>query len=319
MIQKMRNWLWSFLLLIWTTILVVSLLILFTAYYGLLLAFIMLLLAETIIFTYLWYKGEKKSLANENSDNRELDTDVTRINKSLAIAEKIQKHLLPRNLPQIPGLDVYVKSRPSDEIGGDFYQILNLPGATLLAIGDVAGHGLPSGMISIILDTLLHAFGELKPKDLLIEMNKILYKRIDPSLFSTLLILYWDHEEEKLMFSSAGHGYMLRFDDNRKILYARKSGGIALGMIPDIAPLIKEEGMVFLPGDTLVLCTDGITDMRNVQGETLGIQNFHKIVSSHAPLTSAKAVFDEISRDILSFASTTKQTDDLTLMVLKRI
>ncbi len=321
MIRKWRTWIWSFLLLIWTTAIAVSLVVLFTAYYGLLLAFVLLLLAETIVFTFLWYKGENTALSPEsNYSEKDILLDATRINTSLAIAEKIQKQLLPRNIPQIPGLDVYVKSRPSDEIGGDFYQVLSLPNATLLAIGDVAGHGLASGMISIMLDTLLHAFGpDLRPKDMLTEMNRILYRRIDPSLFSTLLLMYWDHEGQRLMFSSAGHGYLFHYSDQQKVLHARKSGGIALGMIPDIASHVREEGMVFLPGDTLVVCTDGITEMRNIQGDTLGIQTFRDIVSKHAPLSSAKIVFDEISQDILSFAGTAKQVDDLTLMVLKRI
>jgi len=246
--------------------------------------------------------------------------DAIRINTSLAIAEKIQRQLLPRNLPEIPGLDVYVKSRPSDEIGGDFYQILSLPNATLFAIGDVAGHGLPSGMVSIMLDTLLHAFGpDLRPKDVLTEMNRILYRRIDPSLFSTLLLLYWDHENQRLMFSSAGHGYLLHYDNGKNMLNARKSGGIALGMIPDISAHVREEEMSFLPGDALVVCTDGIIEMRNSHGESLGAEKFHHIVTQHAPLDSAQKVFDNVSQDILSFAGTAKQIDDLTLMVLKRI
>src|SRR3990170_9150993 len=222
MIRKWRTWIWSFLLLIWTTVIAVSLIVLFTAYYGLLLAFVLLLLAETIVFTVLWFKSEKASLPKENtSGEREAPLDAIRINTSLAIAEKIQRQLLPRNLPEIPGLDVYVKSRPSDEIGGDFYQILSLPNATLFAIGDVAGHGLPSGMVSIMLDTLLHAFGpDLRPKDVLTEMNRILYRRIDPSLFSTLLLLYWDHENQRLMFSSAGHGYLLHYDNGKNMLNA---------------------------------------------------------------------------------------------------
>ncbi len=321
MIRKLRTWIWSFLLLIWTTVIAVSLVVLFTAYYGLLLAFILLLLAETIVFTLLWYKNDQVSrLKVQDSPEREDTLEVRRINTSLAIAEKIQKQLLPRHIPDIPGLDAYAKSRPSDEIGGDFYQILPLPKATLFAIGDVAGHGLPSGMISIMLDTLLHAFGpNLSPKDLLTEMNRILYRRIDPSLFSTLLLLYWDHEHKRLIFSSAGHGYLLHYNSEKNVLSARKSGGIALGMIPDIANHVREEGVVFLPGDTLVVCTDGITEMRNAQGESLGNQKFRDIAAKRAPLHSARRVFDEISQDILSFAGTAKQMDDLTLMVLKRL
>ncbi len=239
---------------------------------------------------------------------------------SLAVAEKIQKYLLPANGLNLPGIEFYARSRPSEHISGDFYQVIALDESkTLIAIGDAAGHGLPSALVSIMVDTLLHAYAQEKDLErMLSQVNHILYQRIDPSLFSTLLVMVWDSKKEQMTLCSAGFGRIACFDRAKNALSTMKTGGVALGMIPHIGGHVVQQTFSLAPQDALILSTDGILDMRNPLGERLGYTQWTKVIEKHVTKESAEQIFNAISDDLLAFAGTAKQVDDITLMIIRR-
>lgn len=267
------------------------------------------------LFQMVLVKKSKTSISNDTPWNDEED----RMRTSLAIAEKIQKKLLPSLITPIKGLDIYAKCRPSDEIGGDFYQIIPLTSTqALISMGDVAGHGLPSAMVSIIVDTLLYAFmGEEDLSTMLAKMNTILYQRIDPTLFSTLLLLKWDNENQTMFGVSAGFGRFLHYQSACGEVSIIKGGGVALGMIENNKQKIARHQFQFVAGDVLVLYTDGIPEMRNSLGEHLGVTRLHTMVLQHVNLSTSEQIFDAVSQDILNFAGTAKLVDDVTLMIIR--
>lgn len=270
---------------------------------------------NTILLAYIWYINTH-SFKRVNNE----DLEKKRIVTSLAIAEKIQKQLLPTTIPSIKDLECCVRSRPSEEIGGDFYQILEPDSDhVIFAMGDVAGHGLPSGMISIMIDTMLHAFNHrsLSLVDELVEMNRVLYKRIDPSLFASMILCSWEKSTRKLTVASAGFGYLLHWEAQKKQVNKIKGGGIALGMIADIRPFLEEKEIVLHVDDSLIIATDGISEILNQNGDRLGVQGFSEWIAQAAERTSAQELFDALSREIAQSLQT-KPHDDLTLMVLKR-
>ncbi len=273
---------------------------------------------NTILLAYIWYTN---ALSRSHQPVLPEDEDKKRMGTSLAIAEKIQKQLLPAHIPQIKGLDCFVRSRPSEEIGGDFYQIVE-PDAdhVVFAMGDVAGHGLPSGIISIMIDTMFYAFSQqsLSLVDMLTEMNKILYKRIDPSLFASMILLSWQRSTQELTMVSAGFGYLLRWDSDIKQTNKVKGGGIALGMIENIKPYLEEKKVKFREGDSLVVATDGISELVGRNGDRLGLAGLSAWTNQYAHAKSAQAIFESLSKEIADFALSPKQHDDITLMVLTR-
>lgn len=97
-----------------------------------------------------------------------------------------------------------------------------------------------------------------------------------------------------------------------------KSGGIALGMVPDIGQKIHVQTLAMAVGDTLILNTDGIPEMRNPLGQYLGLEQWLHIMQTHAVAESAETMFNKVSDDILEFAGTAKQVDDITLMIIRR-
>ncbi|MBI4836178.1 MAG: SpoIIE family protein phosphatase [Candidatus Abawacabacteria bacterium] len=270
---------------------------------------------------FVWLFSCFRPKQSKTSQLAKASISEERLVNSLLVAEKIQKYLLPAHVGTITGLDVYAKSRPSEEIGGDFYQVIPIsPTRTLFAIGDVAGHGLPSAMISIIVDTLIHAFAkEQDMQKMTKQINTILYQRIAPNLFSTLLLLLWDSETKLMSIVSAGFGRFLHYHSADRIINTIKGGGIALGMVKSDKSIATTRQLVFTSGDVLILSTDGILEMQNGLGKRLGIERWAKIAQQHAALDSAEAIFQALSRDILSFAGTAKQIDDVTLMVIRHI
>lgn len=270
---------------------------------------------NTILLAYIWYINTRSLMPVSNEDQ-----EKKRMVTNLAIAEKIQKQLLPTKIPVMDGLECCVRSRPSEEIGGDFYQILEPDSDhVIFAMGDVAGHGLPSGMISIMIDTMLHAFNNrsLSLVDELVEMNKVLYKRIDPSLFASMILCSWEKSTQKLVVASAGFGYLLHWDAQKKQVNKIKGGGMALGMIADIRPFLEEKEVILNLNDSLVVATDGISEILNEDGQRLGVKGVAEWITQTADGASAQTLFDALSREIAQSVHT-KTHDDLTLMVLNR-
>jgi sigma-B regulation protein RsbU (phosphoserine phosphatase) len=271
----------------------------------------------TFFLAYMWSTEQqiRRLLARRRLEQPVVDT-------SLAIAEKIQRQLLPKNIPNINGLDFHAYSQPCEQIGGDFYQILTQADRTIIAIGDVAGHGLPSGIISIMVDTLLYTFSmqAYTPVAMLRELNRVIYRRIDPSLFATLLLLTWYPYEQKLTLTSAGFGPILHAQQQSQQVVSVKSNGIAIGMISDITPYIEEQVLPFAEGDSLVVSTDGIIEMRSRSKHQLGIAGLQSITAQHAfSSPTAQHLFNAVSKEITHHRPMTeKQADDWTLMVIKR-
>ncbi len=271
----------------------------------------------TFFLAYMWSTEQqiRRLLARRRWEQPVVDS-------GLAIAEKIQRQLLPKNIPNINGLDFHAYSQPCEQIGGDFYQILTQADRTIIAIGDVAGHGLPSGIVSIMADTLLYTFSmqAYTPVAMLRELNRVIYRRVDPSLFTTLLLLTWYPHEQKLTITSAGFGPILHANQQSKKVVPVRSDGIAIGMIADITPYIKEHVLPFAEGDSLVVTTDGITEMRSRSKQLLGLAGLQSIITEHAFSSStAQHLFNAVSKEITNHAAKNeKQADDWTLMVIKR-
>ena len=102
--------------------------------------------------------------------------DHRRISSELNVAQKIQQDLIPQSAPDIPGLDIIAKTRPAAEIGGDSFDFITKNDRTFMYIGDVTGHGVPSGLVMMIVDTLLHTFADMveNSHQLLVQVNKYL-------------------------------------------------------------------------------------------------------------------------------------------------
>ncbi len=244
-----------------------------------------------------------------------------RIHKELNAAQRIQKNLLPTETPKFPNLDIQSATIPASEIGGDAYSFIEKEGRYFLYIGDSTGHGIPAGIVMVMVNLLIQTFLE-KEEDLravLIESNKYLKPHMETTMFMTLALLEWLPEKNQFVWCGAGHEHLLHLDIETKQANAYPTGGIALGMLPDNTAQVEVKALNMSENDFLILYSDGITEAKNVMGENYGLKRLSQSVQNFTSKErDAKTVLNQISEDVTRFMSGQKQADDMTLIVIKK-
>jgi len=245
-----------------------------------------------------------------------------RMSSELDIASQIQRDVLPKEMPETPGLDVVAKTRSAAEVGGDTFDFLTSPDGdqVFIYIGDVTGHGVPSGLIMMMVETLVTAMvyrGIDNSRDLVVHTNGLLYPRISNRLFMTSIMLRWDKPNQKMFYTGAGHEHILIHRHATQEVEAITSGGIALGMIPDVEKIAKESEIPLAIGDTIVLYTDGITEAKDSTGVMYGLDSLVRSLQRNAIKASAESVFEGITKDFSRFVGEYVQNDDITMIVIK--
>ncbi|MFO0780536.1 MAG: SpoIIE family protein phosphatase [Candidatus Gracilibacteria bacterium] len=272
-------------------------------------------------------KDELETLANSfNKMAADLEVSTKalvykeRVAKELELAAKIQKQLLPTTMPKIKGLDVSAGLLPAEEIGGDCYDFIRLGEEKLMMyIGDVTGHGVPSGIVVSIANALAyHLAGKEDILNLMISMNKVIKEKTASNMFLTMVMLDWDAAANKLQFVNAGHEQMIHFHAKDKKVTLTPAGGLALGMFPDIGRLLKVQERVLEKDDVLVLYSDGIPESWKNEKEMYGMARFKRAVSEYSDLPSSIAIRNALLADVKEFSGKYKQMDDITLIVLKK-
>lgn len=247
-------------------------------------------------------------------------TDKRRLSDELNFAIKVQQQLLPKKFPRIPGLDIIIKTRPATEIGGDSFDVIARPTDTIFYIGDATGHGSPAGILMAMVNVLIHTFSGIHSttRDIAVAVNKFLTPKTTATMFMTLILLRWEHETQKLFYTGCGHEHILVYRSAMGSCDVIKTGGIALGMTPDISRIAQEKELALAPGDAAILFTDGVTEARNKTGEMFGVERLAKIITEHGNKASAEPIFSAVSREFAEFAGKDfEQADDITLLVLK--
>lgn len=245
-----------------------------------------------------------------------------RMSSELDIASSIQRDVLPKEVPEARGLDVLAKTRSAAEIGGDTFDFLTSADGNQLFIyiGDVTGHGVPAGLIMMMADTILSTMvfhGVDNGKSLIADTNYLLYPRISSRLFMTSVMLRWDKESQQMFYTGAGHEHVLVYRKQQEEVEAITSGGIALGMIPDVSKIVQEKQIPLEIGDCLLLYTDGITEAKNRTGQMYGLDRLIKSLRKNGYKPSVGTIFDGLTKDFSDFVEEYVQIDDITMIVIK--
>lgn len=245
-----------------------------------------------------------------------------RMTSELDIAAQIQRDVLPKNAPESPGLDIVAKTRAAAEIGGDSFDFLKTADGkqTIMYIGDVTGHGVPSGIIMMMVNTIIRSMlsmGVSSSKDLVVSTNALLAPKISSRLFMTMVMLRWDAEHQKMFYTGAGHEHILVYRQKTEKVEAIRSGGIALGMIPNNAMIAQEKEIPLEVGDAICLYSDGLTEAKNKTGEMYTLERMVQSLQKNGYFPSAESIFDHVSKDFSTFVQEYVQIDDCTMIVIK--
>ena len=236
--------------------------------------------------------------------------------REMEVARKIQNDLLPRALPGIARLLLEGESLPAKEVGGDYYDVLELgDGRWGIAIGDVSGKGVPAALVMVMTRTLLHslALSSNSPAEILAAMNHTLYNETDPSVFVSMLYGIWDTHSATFTYSNAGHEPpILETSDGPKSF---PIGGVALGAMAKVDNVLADHSLTLGEDDCLLLYTDGATEARNKQREMFGLQRLRQAFGSAAGHHGR--VIPEVLESIKAFAADAAQHDDITMISMR--
>lgn len=243
-----------------------------------------------------------------------------RVAKELEIAAKIQRDLLPKEIPMVAGLDISAGILPAEEIGGDCYDFIKSDDHNLLMyLGDVTGHGVPSGIVVSITNALIYNYSKEKDlKKLLTDVNSILKEKTSANMFITMVMLHWDEKNQKLKYISAGHEQMIHYHARDKKVTMTPAGGLALGMLEDIENTLSEKVLEMEKDDVVVVYSDGIPEAWKNDKEMYGLSNLKRSVNEYGDLPTTLAIRNAILADVKAFTGAWKQMDDITLIVLKK-
>jgi sigma-B regulation protein RsbU (phosphoserine phosphatase) len=240
-----------------------------------------------------------------------------RMLRELEIAKGIQQSFLPESAPALPGFDLEGFSLPALEVGGDFYDFIPLDSDHYgLVIADVSGKGVPAALFMALSRTLIRASASSidDPVSSIREANWHIFQDSKTSMFVTLFYAVLDCRTRKLMFVNAGHNPPIHVGAAAGGVKLLNAKGIALGVLDEIA--LESVDIQLKTGDVVVLYTDGVTEATNEQDEEYGVERLTRCVEREKIHTS-RDIIEAIVKEVMAFAGTRPQHDDITIMVLK--
>jgi len=299
--------------------------------------FILLLLVVSIASIVLVVQQRRRIAAQERQSrealeakneeiqglNEQLQDENLRLAAELEITERIQRMILPsaEELRAIAGLDIAGYMQPADDVGGDYYDVLQREGTVAVSIGDVTGHGLESGLVMLMTQTAVQALlqsGETDPVHFLDTLNRTIYnnvQRMDSDKNLTLCLL--DYQSGELKLSGQHEEMIVVRRDGKVELVDTIDLGFPIGLDDDIADFIDQTTVQLQPGDGVVLYTDGITEAENTAGEQYGLERLCEVVSQHWS-QSAEEIKEAVIADVQQHIGEQEVYDDITLVVLKQ-
>jgi phosphoserine phosphatase RsbU/P len=244
-----------------------------------------------------------------------------RANQEMEIAREVQERLFPQEMPEIPGATIAGHCRPALGVGGDYYDVFTLAdGRVGLAIGDVSGKGIAAALLMASLRASLRGVSLDNPRDfakLMDKVNRLVYEASASNRYATFFFAAYDPKTRRLDCVNAGHNppVVLRCGAHGEVEVVRlEADGPVVGLLP-LAPY-TEQSVTLMPGDLLLLFTDGISEAMTHADEEWGEERM--IASAQVCREkTADAVMKDLFRDVDAFTAGAPQHDDMTLLVLK--
>jgi serine phosphatase RsbU (regulator of sigma subunit) len=255
----------------------------------------------------------KSAMAKQQQEAQQRE----RIEQELRVARLIQHTLLPKSLPGLPGYDVAAYYRPAREVGGDFYDFLELEDRRLgLVVGDATGHGVPAALMMANTQSVLRAVaqrGGCEPGRILAEVNEVLLAYIPPSMFVTCFYAILDPKSGSLRYANAGHDlpYLWHGGECEEL----RARGMPLGLMPGMS--YEEKEMVLDTGEGVLFYSDGLVEAHNPEGEMFGFPRLQALIAQHGEVE--RALRDVLMEELHSFTGEKwEQEDDITLVTLQK-
>ena len=252
-------------------------------------------------------------------EHQQLET----IKGDLAVASEIQQAILPRCFPPFPEnagqLEIAASMRAASDVGGDFYDFFRIDDHRIgFVIADVSGKGVPAAIFMAVSRTLIRATGikGVNPSECITYCNRLLAEESVNSMFVTIFYGIYDLTTGEVSYINAGHNppfVVLAKGNVEQLPYSKN---IILGFTADYQ--FVEEHFQLGHGDTLLLYTDGVTEATNVRKEEFGDQRLKELLKSTSKV-GCQEMIDKVKAGVKTFVGEAEQSDDITLLALRRL
>lgn len=212
----------------------------------------------------------------------ELEAEEASVQQEMEIARRVQESLLPLVVPTIPGLTLAALSWPARVVGGDTYDLIELPdGRLLVSIADVCGKGVPAALLAVAVQQGVRHCAGPEPADILAGVNRLLQENMPDDMFVTAACVVIDPRDGSAAAALAGHPPPLWWDHRGQRLVPVGHPSLALGLLPTWSG--RTDRWRLAPGDALILYTDGVLDAKTGEGERFGDERLAELLGRAAP------------------------------------
>jgi sigma-B regulation protein RsbU (phosphoserine phosphatase) len=245
------------------------------------------------------------------------------IKGDLAVAREIQQAILPRIFPPFPEnsgeLDIAASMNAAKDVGGDFYDFFRIDDDKIgFVIADVSGKGVPAAIFMAVSRTLIRATGirGVTPSECITYSNDLLAKESANNMFVTVFYGIYNIKTGEVTYTNAGHNppYLMKADGTIEQLPLSKD--IVVGALDDFQ--FSEETLLLEHGDTLLLYTDGVTEAINVNDEEYGEKRLEETLKD-VTQQNCQQIINTVKANVKTFAGEAEQSDDITLLAIKRL
>jgi sigma-B regulation protein RsbU (phosphoserine phosphatase) len=246
----------------------------------------------------------------------ELETQVLR--RDMKIAKEVQAHLVPQEMPRMPGLDLTARYEPAREIGGDAFDLIPLSGERLgVVIADVAGKGVP-GALYMAMTRIAFRVASMDAQDpagIVTMVHRLIAPELTRGRFITAVYLDVDPRAGKVAGCRLGHDPILHYCRASQEIRSYEPRGAAIGIMPTeaFAERVEVTNFEVAPGDRILLYTDGITEAADRNGQEFGTERLNRFITGNAGLTSDQFV-SKLIDEVKLFTQGLPLEDDLTVI-----
>jgi serine phosphatase RsbU (regulator of sigma subunit) len=241
----------------------------------------------------------------------------------LAIASEIQSNLVPKRMLKVPGYDISAYYRPSKEVGGDYYDFIEVDEEHEgVIVADVSGKGVPGSLVMTMARAFIRMEAERgrnsSPADTLMKANRMLSQDIKKGMFVTALYCILNKRTNEIRVASAGHNPMVVWRAAANRMELVNPNGIALGFDkgPVFERTVKEEKIVLGHGDRIVMFTDGTVEAMNSANQEFGDERFYTLIRDLAPRDSNQ-MLNLLVKALDEHKGHAPQSDDITIVTLR--
>ncbi len=246
-----------------------------------------------------------------------------KMQKEIEVAKQIQQSLLPRKRPEISGYDIAPLYQAAAEVGGDYYDFVQVDDDTIgVVVADVSGKGVPGSLVMTMIRTALRmeARGNRNASDVMAKMNAFVTDDMKRGMFVTMFYVILDSKNRVISYASAGHNPMILYRHETKETFFLNPRGFPVGIsLPDESLFrrsISLEKIRLKKDDMLVIYTDGVTEAMNESRDQYGEDRLIQMVRDYGHMTPEQFI-ERLDGDIKRFTAGYPQSDDITVVAVK--